>query len=299
MHPILHPLLTLLLLYDLAHTANIEKIDDCAQLLIYHRIQKSGSTCIAEALTTALKKSCGSWRTTQYISFELRKKSGQLYDTDVAADAAKYFRPSLLMLHGHFYYGIHRALPLPAPTKIMYIVSTVEPLQRAISHFNFRRRIGLLRRQLDTEDVSWQLFLDSPAVLMCNEMVAAFSGANRLTQSCDHYTHTDYDLLQQAKYNVEHHYNFIFLRSYMKESWQMMHLLLPTFPHQPACGWDNSSRKPKELPTAEQFDRLKKAFLLDRLLYKHIEKLFFAQAERLHFPLQKKPAPPLSNYYVH
>lgn len=257
---------------------------DCSSLLIYHRIQKSGSTCIAEALQAVVQRQCRS--SSVYVSFELRRDHlGNLYDTDVVADAAAAYSPRLGLLHGHFYYGIHNALPLQGRS-VRYIISMVEPLQRAVSHFNFRKRIGLLQKQLgvsEREQVTWKRFLEQPAVLMCNEAVAALSGADRLHQRCSDYTTADYELLYQAKQNLRQHYDFIFLRSHMQLSWQMMHSLLPVFPSSPRCGWDNVSRSQKELPTSLQLQKLKRAFQLDRLLYRYAEKLFFERAAQLGF----------------
>ena len=270
---------------------------DCSQLLLYHRIQKSGSTCIAEALEKTLHF-CGRYKTTKYISFELKRDKNILYDSNVYKDAEAVYTPQLSMLHGHFYFGIHNSLPLGTRTAI-YITSMVEPVQRIMSHFNFRKRIGLLQKQLSVskEEVTWELFLNNPTVLMCNEMVAVFSGTDRLTQSCGDYTHEDYKRLYTAKRNLKE-YQFIFLRAHMEESWTMMNRIVSQFPSQPSCAWDNVSHRPKELPNRVQFEKLKKAFMLDRLLYRYAEDLFFAQAKKLQVQVQNKPTTPWSTYYT-
>lgn len=260
----------ILLLVMISHS-----YETCTPLWIYHRVQKSGSTCIAEALERALQP-CGS---ATYVSFELRRQpDGCLIDTDVQAEAVAQYTSWTALLHGHFYYGVHQHLPLHG-RPYLYIISMVEPVQRMISHYNFRKRIGLLEKQLGVqyrEDVSWSLFLGNHAVLMCNEMTAALTGASRLHMRCSNYTHSDFELLHKAKRNLET-YRLILLREYMDDSWQLLHQILPRFPSRPSCHWDNASKKPKEQPTWYQLQQLKRATLLDRLLYQYAESLFFKQ----------------------
>jgi hypothetical protein len=269
----------------------------CSALVLYHRIQKSGSTCILDALYRSLQQECGKWQAeAQYVTFELRRNDqGQLYDTDVMADAMAAYRLSLHLLHGHFYYGIHIRLPL-GNRPLLMIVSMVDPMQRIISHYNFRKRMGLLEKQLavsQRRDVTWQRFIDHPTVLMCNEVVAALAGDDRLHQRCDHYQHEDYELLRLAKRHLDS-YDMLFLREYMQASWQMMQKLLPTFPQEVSCSHDNANRQSKELPTKPQFRVLEKAFLLDRMLYDHAVYRFEQQAKRLHVPC---PPRKLNSYY--
>lgn len=252
---------------------------DCSTLWIYHRIQKSGSTCITEALERALQP-CGA---SLYVSFELQRlPDGEFEDTDVQAEAVARYTPWTSLLHGHFYYGIHKELPTKGRSTLS-IISMVEPMQRMMSHYNFRKRIGLLQRQLGVESrdqVSWSLFLSEPAVLMCNEMTAVLSGTSRLRMSCGNYTSADYALLQRAKQHVAR-YRLILLREHMDESWEMLHQLLPRFPPQPSCLWDNASKQPKELPNWNQQMKLRHATLLDRLLYRYAHDLFLQQAQQL------------------
>lgn len=267
----------LLLLFLSSGTASLPP--ECDTLWIYHRIQKSGSTCIAEALERALQR-CGS---SFYVTFELqRHPDGSFRDTDVEADAARLYTPWTALLHGHFYYGIHTHLPLQGKP-LLYVISMMEPVQRMISHYNYRKRIGLLHPHLGVPsraDVTWSLFLSVPAIAMCNEMTAVLAGSSRLHMTCDNYTSTDYRLLQRARETLQQ-YRLIMMREHMSESWQMLHNLLPSFPTRPRCAWDNSSGKPKEQPNRAEQLQLRRATLLDRILYRHAHDLFLQQARQL------------------
>ena len=132
---------------------------------------------------------------------------------DELAALPEAFRAQLLFVYGHMPFGAHRFLP-PETT---YLAFLRDPMDRAVSHYEYVRRTPEHRLHRDVMDAEMTLhdYVESSITDELDNGQTALLAGTPIRDRADFF---DPELLEQAKRNVEGHFALVGLAELFDES---------------------------------------------------------------------------------
>ena len=132
---------------------------------------------------------------------------------DELAALPEAFRAQLRLVYGHMPFGAHRLLP----GETTYLAFLRDPVERAVSHFEYVRRTRehRLHREVVERDMTLHEYVESSITDELDNGQTALLAGTPIRDRADFF---DPELLEQAKRNIEGHFALVGLVELFDES---------------------------------------------------------------------------------